>query len=89
MTSLLDRWLTTSSVLVFTFPPFPPPLFTTPQGLVKSLLDVADNLERAAAAVPEEAVAPEGADAQRALALLRTLREGVLMTDAVLMRVRS
>lgn len=62
-----------------------PPL---PQGLVKNLLEVADNLERAAGSVPPADVA-DGADIDRdrALKLLRSLRDGVLMTDTVLMKV--
>lgn len=58
------------------------------QGLVKNLLDVADNLERAAGSIPEADLA-EGSevDRDRALQLLRSLRDGVLMTDTVLMKV--
>lgn len=54
---------------------------------MKNLLDVADNLERAAASVPDEHVG-EGSelDRDRALGLLRSLRDGVLMTDTVLMK---
>ena len=72
--------------------PLPLPL---PQGLVKNLLDVADNLERAAGSVPLEEVGgaeggdDSGVDRERALKLLRSLREGVLITDAVLMKVRG
>ncbi len=67
-------------------PSHPPP--TKPQGLVKNLLDVADNLERAAGSIPEADLA-EGSecDRDRALTLLRSLRDGVLMTDTVLMKV--
>jgi hypothetical protein len=56
---------------------------------VKKLLEVADNLERAAGSVPASEV-EEGAEVgrDRALQLLRSLRDGVLMTDAVLMKVR-
>ncbi|KAL4425698.1 hypothetical protein ABPG75_009714 [Micractinium tetrahymenae] len=58
------------------------------QGLVKNLLDVADNLERAAASVPAEHVGDSSEiDRDRALGLLRSLRDGVLMTDTVLMKV--
>lgn len=57
---------------------------------MKNLLEVADNLERAAGSVPPAELA-EGADIDRdrALKLLRSLREGVLMTDTVLMKVRG
>jgi molecular chaperone GrpE (heat shock protein) len=60
------------------------------QGLVKNLLEVADNLERAAGSVPPEDV-QDGSeiDRERALKLLRSLREGVLMTDTVLLKVRE
>lgn len=58
------------------------------QGLVKNLLEVADNLERAAASVPPADVhADTEIDRERALKLLRSLREGVLMTDTVLLKV--
>lgn len=59
------------------------------QGLVRAIIDVADNLERAAGSVPEADVAnDEGSvDAERALGLLRSLRDGVLMTDSLLMKV--
>lgn len=55
---------------------------------MKNLLEVADNLERAAGSVPPEDV-QDGSeiDRDRALKLLRSLREGVLMTDAVLLKV--
>ncbi|EFN57477.1 hypothetical protein CHLNCDRAFT_11196, partial [Chlorella variabilis] len=57
------------------------------QGLVKNLLEVADNLERAAGSVPPEDVHQDSEiDRDRALKLLRSLREGVLMTDTVLMK---
>lgn len=56
--------------------------------LLKSLLEVADNLERAAAAVPEAVLGgKEEVDAARALTLLRSLREGVVMTDTILQSV--
>ncbi len=55
---------------------------------MKNLLDVADNLERAAASVPDEHVGEASEiDRDRALSLLRSLRDGVLMTDTVLMKV--
>ena len=52
------------------------------QGLVKSLLDVSDNLDRALGAVPPEMLRPGLAeeDAARAPELLRSLHEGVQMT---------
>lgn len=55
---------------------------------MKNLLEVADNLERAAGSIPEADLA-EGSevDRERALKLLRSLRDGVLMTDTVLMKV--
>lgn len=64
------------------------------QGLVKSLVEVADNLERAAGSVSStlEMVDKGGAEAEeidrdRALSLLRSLRDGVLLTDSILMRI--
>lgn len=59
-----------------------------PQNLVKNFIDVADNLERAAGAVPlDELNGEKEVDAARALSLLRSLRDGVLMTDTILMKV--
>lgn len=58
------------------------------QGLVKSLLEVADNLERAAGSVSDADVAPEAEiDRDRALSLLRSLRDGVLITDSILLKI--
>jgi molecular chaperone GrpE len=64
------------------------------QGLVKSLVDVADNLERAAGSVAGTLSTVDGGgpdaeevDRDHALSLLRSLRDGVLLTDNVLMRV--
>jgi molecular chaperone GrpE len=67
------------------------------QNLVEQLCDVADNLERAAGAVPADALAADPAAAAsldaaapalaRALGLLRGLREGVALTDSILMGV--
>ena len=52
------------------------------QGFAKSLLDVADNLERAAGAVPAEALQQDGKLPAPELAKhLRTLLQGVQMTD--------
>lgn len=60
------------------------------QGLVKNLLEVADILELAAGSVPPKDVSDESdIDRDRALKLLRSLREGVLMTDTVLLKVRQ
>lgn len=56
--------------------------------LVKSLLDVADNLQRAAEAVPAAALdGAEPLDAERAAALLKSLLEGVRLTESALMGV--
>lgn len=58
------------------------------QSLIKSIIDVADNLERAASAVPlDELHGDKEVDAERALSLLRSLRDGVLMTDSVLLKI--
>jgi len=56
------------------------------QGLVKSLLDVADNLERAASSVLKDVDAAE-LDVEKALGLLHGLKDGVVMTDGILMRI--
>jgi hypothetical protein len=60
------------------------------------MLDVADNLQRAAESVPAEALQgdlPEGAgreeEHEKALQLLKSLHVGVLMTDKVLQQVRT
>jgi molecular chaperone GrpE len=58
--------------------------------VVKSLLEVADNLERAAGSVAEgEVSGGSDIDLDRALSLLRSLRDGVVMTDSILMKVLS
>jgi len=58
------------------------------QGLVKSLVDVADNLERAAGSVSIGDVdGSNEIDLDRALSLLKSLREGVVLTDNILMKV--
>eukprot|EP00238_Polyblepharides_amylifera_P014092 CAMPEP_0196579410 /NCGR_PEP_ID=MMETSP1081-20130531/21658_1 /TAXON_ID=36882 /ORGANISM="Pyramimonas amylifera, Strain CCMP720" /LENGTH=211 /DNA_ID=CAMNT_0041898991 /DNA_START=149 /DNA_END=784 /DNA_ORIENTATION=- len=56
------------------------------QSFVKELLDVADNLQRAAGSVPSEA---DSADlsAESTIAMLKNLREGVLMTEKQLFQV--
>jgi len=56
------------------------------QGFVKGLFDVSDNLERAAATVPAEALA-EGVDAEKTQQLLKSLHEGVLMTEKQMLHV--
>ena len=56
------------------------------QGLVKSLVEVADNLERAAASVVKEVDAAE-LDVEKALGLLHGLKDGVVMTDGILMKI--
>jgi molecular chaperone GrpE len=56
------------------------------QGLVKSLVEVADNLERAAASVMKDVDETE-VDVERALALLHSLKDGVVMTDSILMKI--
>ncbi len=69
-------------------PPPPPPPTLTPQPIIKSLLDVADNLQRAAEAVPAGAVdGSEDLDAERAQRLLKSLLQGLAMTEGVLMKV--
>lgn len=58
------------------------------QKFAQSLLEVADNLESAARAVPL-AVLQEGAQvsSDKAMAYLRSLLEGVLATEKVLLKV--
>ena len=55
------------------------------QGFVKELLDVADNLRRAVDAVPKDA--SEAADVEKALSLLKSLQEGVVLTERQLFQV--
>jgi molecular chaperone GrpE (heat shock protein) len=58
------------------------------QGFAKSLLDVADNLERAAGAVPTEALQQDSKlPAPEIAKHLRTLLQGVQMTDKQLTAV--
>ena len=61
---------------------------------MKNLLDVADNLERAADAVGPEALQGQGKDgeplnAEQLSKLLQSLMEGVQLTQRVLDQVRS
>ncbi len=56
------------------------------QGLIKDLLDVPDNLERAAASVPEEALTSEEAP-EKLRGLLRGLLEGVRATEKIMLQV--
>jgi len=56
------------------------------QGLVKSLLDVSDNLELATSSVSAESLSEVG-DAEQTHAMLKTFYEGVSMTEKQLMQV--
>jgi len=56
------------------------------QGLVKSLVEVADNLERAASSVLKDVDETE-IDVEKAMGLLRSLKDGVVMTDGILMKI--
>lgn len=62
-----------------------------PQGFVKGLLEVADNLDRAYSNIQEEVAAADGGqkviDKDRALILLKGLLDGVKMTDNILLKV--
>lgn len=65
-----------------------PPSTCALQGFVKQMLDVADNLERAAGAVPEAALgAGQEIDPAEVQKQLRTLLEGVKLTQQVLNQV--
>ncbi|KIZ05737.1 molecular chaperone GrpE [Monoraphidium neglectum] len=56
--------------------------------IIKSLLDVADNLQRAAEAVPAGVVdGDEQLEAEKAQRLLKSLLQGVRMTEGVLINV--
>ncbi|GFR51345.1 hypothetical protein Agub_g13768 [Astrephomene gubernaculifera] len=58
------------------------------QGFVKSLLDVPDNLERAAGVVPPEALKEDGGLAPEKLrSLLSSLLEGVRATESIMVKV--
>ena len=64
------------------------------QGFVKSLLDVADNLERAAGSVTDQSLQGLNADgkaltAKQSSKLLKGLMEGVHLTDRILVQVSS
>ena len=56
------------------------------QSLVKSLVEVADNLERAAGSILKNENMDE-MDVDRAMTLLHSLRDGVIMTDGILMKI--
>ena len=56
------------------------------QSLVKSLVEVADNLERAAGSILKNENMDE-MDVERAMTLLHSLRDGVIMTDGILMKI--
>ena len=61
------------------------------QGFVKNLLDVADNLERAAGSVTDESLKGLGPDgepltAEQSSKLLSGLLEGVHLTDRILVQ---
>ena len=56
------------------------------QSLVKSLVEVADNLERAAGSILKDENMDE-MDVDRAMTLLHSLRDGVIMTDGILMKI--
>ncbi len=57
------------------------------QGFAKSLLDVADNRERAAEAVPENKLQEAAQDPEKLKALLQSLLQGVKMTQSTLNQV--
>ena len=64
------------------------------QGFVKSLLDVGDNLERAASAVPEGALSGKGKDGKdldpdHLVTLLTGLVNGVKLTEKIFDQVRD
>ena len=58
------------------------------QGFVKELLDVADNLRRAVDAVPDDASKAQDMDVEKALSLLNSLKEGVVLTERQLFQVK-
>ncbi|KAK3261426.1 hypothetical protein CYMTET_29666 [Cymbomonas tetramitiformis] len=59
------------------------------QGFVKGLLDVSDNLHRAADAVPADFKEADGSEIppEKILSLLKSLHEGVVMTEKQLLQV--
>ncbi|GLC54380.1 Mitochondrial matrix cochaperone [Pleodorina starrii] len=58
------------------------------QGFVKALLDVPDNLERAAGVVPPEALKEDGGlPVEKLRSLLSGLLEGVRATESIMMKV--
>lgn len=58
------------------------------QSLVKSLVEVADNLERAVGSISATEIdGSSELDLNRAVSLLRSLRDGVVMTDGILMKI--
>ena len=60
------------------------------QGFAKGLLDVADNLDRASSVVKESfAKLDTSSDSSGAVPLLKTLLEGVEMTEKQLAEVKS
>lgn len=59
------------------------------QGLAKAMLDVPDNLERAAAVAREALLKADDMDRAALLRLTTGLLEGVELTDRVLVQVRA
>mmetsp|Transcript_28363 Transcript_28363/g.80065 ORF Transcript_28363/g.80065 Transcript_28363/m.80065 type:complete len:268 (+) Transcript_28363:162-965(+) len=62
------------------------------QGFVKSILDVADNLERASKAVPDDVLSDdkiEELDVRTARKMLVSMLEGVQLTEKVLLQIFS
>ncbi|KFM25353.1 Protein GrpE [Auxenochlorella protothecoides] len=58
------------------------------QGVVKSFIEVADNLDLAIGSVPEkELEGGEDVDVERALTLLKRLRDGVVMTESIMLKL--
>lgn len=55
---------------------------------MKSFIEVADNLDLAIGSVPEkELEGGEDVDVERALTLLKRLRDGVVMTESIMLKV--
>ena len=59
------------------------------QGFAKGLLDVADNLERAFEVAGDDAKRVESLEPEKAKSLLRSLLDGLQMTDKILIQVRQ